>query len=438
MGSKKLLKVGSADDSDIVVAQQTVSRLHCSLEWTGSAWMIRDLGSTNGTFINGNRIEAPQLLEPSDQVTLGRGIPLQIPSKPVEVSAAVNTRTNVSPTLGVDTSQTNSGSKDQNPLLIVASVIGGAATLLLAGILLFNVTGKKEPIPAPPSPVVSNITPPSSDPIVTPPAPVAPKSNDPKPQLSQSGPLSNSKSPYFAVVIETQDGTDKRLLGTAVAIDSHHVLTLASLLEARKTLESTFPVMRLYQSNETSIDFSAAPKVIHPRFSTAISARRDFDKDLNEHLSMMQKDEEPSIEERLKWSDRFEKIMIDLTKSDFACWSSKEKIPVHLSLVKNAGDSIAASADCSFVGFPGMSQRSIATESIASFLVEGSAKIKKNRSSADPFIEVETPDMLGLPLESLVCVDGKTNIIGLVVREEKSESIGNKQRCQVVVPEVFW
>lgn len=51
---------------------ETVSRLHAVLENHGSAWSIRDLGSRNGTYLNGERITAERVLHSGDEVRVGK------------------------------------------------------------------------------------------------------------------------------------------------------------------------------------------------------------------------------------------------------------------------------------------------------------------------------------------------------------------------------
>src|SRR6478735_2970897 len=50
----------------------TVSRLHAILENHGSAWSIRDVGSRNGTFVNGDKIAAERVLRSGDEVRIGK------------------------------------------------------------------------------------------------------------------------------------------------------------------------------------------------------------------------------------------------------------------------------------------------------------------------------------------------------------------------------
>ena len=65
--------VGSAEGNDLVVADDpTVSRLHAVLERFAAGWCVTDLGSSNGTTLNGERIWAQQRLRPGDELRVGR------------------------------------------------------------------------------------------------------------------------------------------------------------------------------------------------------------------------------------------------------------------------------------------------------------------------------------------------------------------------------
>jgi pSer/pThr/pTyr-binding forkhead associated (FHA) protein len=64
--------VGRASGNDVVLAgDENVSRLHAVLERVGPGWCVRDLGSRNGTFVNGARISGERALQHGDEVRVG-------------------------------------------------------------------------------------------------------------------------------------------------------------------------------------------------------------------------------------------------------------------------------------------------------------------------------------------------------------------------------
>lgn len=63
--------VGRAQENDIVLADRRVSAAHAVLEQIGPHWCVRDLGSRNGTYLNGERLLVERVLEPGDEVRLG-------------------------------------------------------------------------------------------------------------------------------------------------------------------------------------------------------------------------------------------------------------------------------------------------------------------------------------------------------------------------------
>jgi FHA domain-containing protein len=64
--------VGSLESNDLVVDADGVSRVHAVFERFGDAWCVRDLGSRNGTFVNGGRIIGEHALHSGDEILLGR------------------------------------------------------------------------------------------------------------------------------------------------------------------------------------------------------------------------------------------------------------------------------------------------------------------------------------------------------------------------------
>ena len=59
-------------EGDLVVEDPEVSRRHAVLRRSGGSVVVEDLDSTNGTFVNGERIRTPMTVGPGDQVRVGR------------------------------------------------------------------------------------------------------------------------------------------------------------------------------------------------------------------------------------------------------------------------------------------------------------------------------------------------------------------------------
>ena len=88
-------KLGSSNACDIVVAQPTVSGEHCRLSVQDGKYVLEDLESTNGTFVNGYRLtpRAPVLVSRTDQITLGGSVPFVWPSVPDQTGSSVAAQT---------------------------------------------------------------------------------------------------------------------------------------------------------------------------------------------------------------------------------------------------------------------------------------------------------------------------------------------------------
>ena len=70
--SSERVTVGTLESNDVVVDADGVSRVHAVFERLGDAWCVRDLGSRNGTFVNGERIVGERALHSGDEILLGR------------------------------------------------------------------------------------------------------------------------------------------------------------------------------------------------------------------------------------------------------------------------------------------------------------------------------------------------------------------------------
>lgn len=65
------LRIGRDYACGLRIAHDSVSRLHAELLLDGDTWRLRDLGSMNGTWINGRRVAGAAAVRPGDVVTFG-------------------------------------------------------------------------------------------------------------------------------------------------------------------------------------------------------------------------------------------------------------------------------------------------------------------------------------------------------------------------------
>lgn len=67
----KSLTIGRLADNDIVIVDRLASRRHAVLERQQGQYAVRDQGSRNGTFVNGQRIAEPHVLRDGDEIRIG-------------------------------------------------------------------------------------------------------------------------------------------------------------------------------------------------------------------------------------------------------------------------------------------------------------------------------------------------------------------------------
>lgn len=83
--------IGRLEDNSFQVSEGSVSSHHCEVLLKGSDVIVKDLNSTNGTFINGERVTADRALKPGQILRLGSiemrletGEPVPPSKKPLE------------------------------------------------------------------------------------------------------------------------------------------------------------------------------------------------------------------------------------------------------------------------------------------------------------------------------------------------------------------
>lgn len=83
------LTVGRDATNGVAINDAEVSRRHARLNFQGGKYVIEDLGSTNGTFVNGQRLTGPHVLKPGDVVAFGEQIVLMYDAANIDPGATI-------------------------------------------------------------------------------------------------------------------------------------------------------------------------------------------------------------------------------------------------------------------------------------------------------------------------------------------------------------
>jgi len=149
--------IGRVDDNTFPIVEPSVSSHHCEILLRGTDVVVRDLNSTNGTFINGEKIsEAP--LKPGQVLRLGQ-IELRLETagagasakKPVDSTMVMQRGVSLNeleqgPKGGFDPSSKGFAKKDDkaNKWFIIGAVI---VVVIIVGILLYAFLFASKPTP---------------------------------------------------------------------------------------------------------------------------------------------------------------------------------------------------------------------------------------------------------------------------------------------------
>lgn len=69
---KETILIGREDDVDIVIDNPSVSRKHAQVRKEGAGWVVEDLGSSNGTFLHGEKISGARPVKEGDEIGFGK------------------------------------------------------------------------------------------------------------------------------------------------------------------------------------------------------------------------------------------------------------------------------------------------------------------------------------------------------------------------------
>ncbi|HFD38412.1 MAG TPA: FHA domain-containing protein, partial [Anaerolineae bacterium] len=84
---RPVVVIGRGSGSDIILQDSQASRKHAEISQQGDQYYIRDLGSTNGTYVNGQRITGSHPLRPGDSIQIGDTVLVSAPMGAVATAA---------------------------------------------------------------------------------------------------------------------------------------------------------------------------------------------------------------------------------------------------------------------------------------------------------------------------------------------------------------
>jgi pSer/pThr/pTyr-binding forkhead associated (FHA) protein len=68
--------IGRGADCDIVLPERPISRVHARIERRNQGYLLIDMGSKNGTFVNGQEVTQPHLLQDGDEIQVAMSVKL--------------------------------------------------------------------------------------------------------------------------------------------------------------------------------------------------------------------------------------------------------------------------------------------------------------------------------------------------------------------------
>jgi pSer/pThr/pTyr-binding forkhead associated (FHA) protein len=148
--------IGRVEDNNFQIAEASVSSHHCEVLLRGNDVVVRDLNSTNGTFINGEKV-TEKVIKPNQILRLGQiEIRLETDAPPstakkqldqtlvMQRGVSLNELETGARTAGFGTKGSGFSKKD-NKVNLIFWVVAGAVGLIILGLLLyvFTIAGKR-------------------------------------------------------------------------------------------------------------------------------------------------------------------------------------------------------------------------------------------------------------------------------------------------------
>jgi predicted component of type VI protein secretion system len=133
--TKEVTLVGRDVTNDITIGDAEISRQHARLTRTPGGYVLEDLGSTNGSSVNGERLVAPRVLKAGDLIGMGENVTLTFEStapEAVQTVMGAAVRHGAAPSPEAIQARTPQPAAPQ-PLPVESTGRGGAMRWVLAG-----------------------------------------------------------------------------------------------------------------------------------------------------------------------------------------------------------------------------------------------------------------------------------------------------------------
>ncbi|MFA8018806.1 FHA domain-containing protein [Bremerella cremea] len=328
MGSKKVWIIGARDTCDIVIDQPTVSGEHCRLEFDDGRVFIEDLQSTNGTFVNGERIFKKKQIHPDALVTLGKSVTMPMPSQLSGPKEPPKKPAQPAPPTSTD---------DDAPFpatLLIASGIGATVALLLVLFLVLvfssGSTGEED--------VASVNDPIAEEPEV--PKPTTPATTSTKPTTTvaqkpvEPPPVTHSpQEAIYVLAVTDASNTQRYRIGTGVAIGPNTILTSATVKTISDLAKERFPRVTVLGDRPLTV----TQFVPHPTYLTAMQEGDEAEAKFHTLFSKVDMND-ISADLRKTVEDTYRHYMIYAEKPhhyDVAIIQVQQKLPYWLPLAKD-------------------------------------------------------------------------------------------------------
>jgi predicted component of type VI protein secretion system len=141
------MSIGREASNDIVIQDAELSRNHSRISRRGGAYVLEDLGSTNGTFVNRQRVMSPRTLAPGDEIGLGENVVVVFQGEGAAATVAASARPPAArqpapppPAYAAPAPPASAAPprKGVNPLLIGCGLLIGLCILALIGGVIFD------------------------------------------------------------------------------------------------------------------------------------------------------------------------------------------------------------------------------------------------------------------------------------------------------------